>query len=163
MYDVREKRVVARAAATAEVSVPYVPGFLAFRELPLLAAALELLPAKPDVVLVDGHGYAHPRRAGIATHLGVALDVPTVGVAKKKLVGREVEAGGRILLVDGGEVVGEVLLCGRRKLYVSAGHRVTLDDAVKLVKKLLEGEHVDVMSEADAFSKAVSRLGLRRG
>jgi deoxyribonuclease V len=118
---------------------PYVPGYLAFRELPSLVAALARLRAQPDVVLCDAHGLAHPRRFGLACHLGVVLDIPTIGVAKSRLVGTHGlvprERGRWVPLVDGEEVIGAVVRTrsGVRPVYVSIGHRVGLEHAVALV------------------------------
>lgn len=122
-----------------EVAFPYVPGLLSFRELPALWPALERLAVWPDAFLLDGQGRAHPRRFGLACHLGVLLDVPAVGVAKSLLVGRHGplgEARGSTAdLGHGGEVVGRAVRtrAGVRPVYVSVGHRATLDDAVALV------------------------------
>jgi deoxyribonuclease V len=124
------------------VRFPYVPGYLSFREVPPLLAAFEGLERPPDLVLVDGHGRAHPRRFGIACHLGVLLDLPTVGCAKSRLVGAHREPGPRrgatTRLVDGDEVIGVVLRTrpGAKPVYVSVGHRVSLSRARSLVLRL---------------------------
>ncbi len=142
---------VALPAATATEIPPfaYVPGYLGFRETPALVAAWEALEDKPDVLFVDGHGRAHPRRCGIATHLGVLLDVPTVGVAKSILCGR-VESvlseapGSTAPLVDRGEVVALAVRTRARALpvYISTGHRVSLVTAVGWVLALSEGRRL---------------------
>lgn len=119
------------------VGFPYVPGLLAFREAPAALEALAVL-GPLDLLFVDGHGLAHPRRFGIASHLGVLLDVPTIGVAKSRLVGAHDEPGpepGSIApLVDRGEVVGMVVRtrARARPVYVSVGHRISLEQAVEL-------------------------------
>jgi len=118
---------------------PYVPGMFAFREGPVLVAALERLGRTPCVLLVDGAGRAHPRRAGLATHLGVVLGLPAVGCAKSRLLGTYDEVppvrGTWSPLRDGGETVGAVLRtrAGARPLFVSAGHRADLASAIELV------------------------------
>lgn len=139
-------RVVETAGAVARAAMPYVPGLLGFREIPALLAAWEKLRAKPDLLLVDGHGVAHPRRLGIAAHLGVVLDVPSVGVAKSVLVGAEdpslpEEAGAETPLVWRGERIGTALRTKRRSnpLYVSIGHRVSLETAVAWVRRATGG------------------------
>ncbi len=139
-------RVVEAAGAVARAGMPYVPGLLGFREIPALLAAWEKLRAKPDLVLVDGHGVAHPRRLGIAAHLGVVLDVPSIGVAKSVLVGAEdpplaEEAGAETPLVWRGERIGTALRTKRRAnpLYVSIGHRVSLETAVAWVRRATGG------------------------
>jgi len=135
-------RVVETAGAVARAAMPYVPGLLGFREIPALLAAWEKLRAKPDLLLVDGHGVAHPRRLGIAAHLGVVLDVPSIGVAKSVLVGAEEapladEPGAETPLVWRGERIGTALRTKRRSnpLYVSIGHRVSQETAVAWVRR----------------------------
>jgi deoxyribonuclease V len=140
-----ELTVVEQHTVEAPVTFPYVPGLLAFRELPALLQAFERLERAPDLVLVDGQGYAHPRRFGIACHLGLLLDVPTIGVAKSRLTGEHEEpapaAGSRADLRDGGELIGAVLRTrdGGRPLYVSPGHRVGFAPAVEWVVRLSRG------------------------
>ena len=122
---------------------PYVPGLLSFREVPALLEALRQLPTMPDLILCDGHGYAHPRRFGLACHLGLWLDIPAIGVAKSRLTGSHDEPGpvkgdAAWLLADKGvrpgERIGAVLRTRERvkPVYVSAGHRVSLRTAVAL-------------------------------
>ena len=131
--------VVDTAVHRCEVPFPYVPGLLSFRETPPVLPALEQLSATPDVLMTDSHGRAHPRRFGFACHLGVLLDVPTLGVAKSILVGAPQgelgpEKGQRIPLVDDGVPIGTVLRTrdDTNPVYVSVGHRMTLDNAVAL-------------------------------
>ena len=125
------------------VAFPYVPGLLSFREVPALLEALGRLRAAPDLILCDGHGYAHPRRFGLACHLGLWLDTPAIGVAKSRLTGRHDEPGpargDAAWLLAGGKVrprerIGAVLRTRERvkPVYVSAGHRVSLRSAVAL-------------------------------
>jgi len=128
-------------AATAErpATFPYVPGLLAFREGPVVLAAIEQLTVQPDVLIFDAHGLAHPRRMGLATHLGVLLDHPSVGCAKSRLCGEydepAEERGSWTPLRDGSEVIGAVVRTrdGVRPVFVSIGHRVDLETAVSLV------------------------------
>jgi len=125
--------------ASLPVSFPYVPGLLSFRELPALRVAWRRLATLPDVLLVDGHGLAHPRRFGIACHLGVELGRPALGVGKSLLVGEHrapaARRGSRTRLVHRGEVVGTCLRTrdGVKPVYVSVGHRIGLVEAVRLV------------------------------
>ena len=129
------------------VPLPYIPGLLSFREAPNVIQAFAKLTHQPDVVMVDGHGIAHPRRVGIAAHLGVLLDLPTFGVAKSKLTGDFAEPGplrgDRSPLTDAktGEVLGEVLRSKDRvqPLFVSAGHRCDLATAMQLTLSCLRG------------------------
>ncbi len=130
--------VVESAVAEAKVVFPYVPGLLSFRELPVLLTAIEKLANLPDVFVVDGHGFAHPRRFGIACHLGVMLDIPTLGCAKSVLVGSYenlgVEAGSCTELRQGQEVIGMAVRtrAGCKPVFVSIGHRVDLESALRL-------------------------------
>lgn len=125
--------------ATMPVSFPYVPGLLAFREGPVVLAAMEQLVDRPDVLMFDAQGLAHPRRMGLATHLGILLDMPAVGCAKSRLCGTYVEPderkGSWTALIDGDEVIGAVVRTrdGVRPVFVSIGHRVDLETAVSLV------------------------------
>jgi deoxyribonuclease V len=131
----------AQAIARQPVRFPYVPGYLSFREIPAVLDALAQLRVTPDVILCDGQGIAHPRRLGIASHLGVLLDIPTVGVAKSRLCGRYEEPpaqkGAWTRLRDGAEVIGAVLRtrASAKPLYVSPGHRVSLATAIDLVMR----------------------------
>jgi deoxyribonuclease V len=124
---------------------PYVPGLLAFREVPAVLAAFERLRVRPDLLLVDGHGLAHPRRFGIACHLGVELDLLAIGCGKSILVGAHREPGARrgsrTRLVHRGDVVGMALRTRERArpVFVSIGHRVDLASAVRLVLSTTRG------------------------
>lgn len=131
--------ILETATTTLHAGFPYVPGYLSFREAPAVLALLERLTVRPDVILCDGQGLAHPRRFGLASHLGVLTDVPTIGVAKSRLIGEHEEPGaGRgdwAPLMDKGEVIGAVLRtrAGVKPIYVSIGHRVGLETAIRLV------------------------------
>jgi deoxyribonuclease V len=133
------------AEAERPTDFPYIPGLLSFREVPTLLAAFDKLKQPPDLLLCDGQGYAHPRRFGIACHLGVTLGIPSIGVAKSRLVGTHPEpdtvAGSRVPLMDKGEVIGTVLRSKPRTnpLYISVGHRVSLDTAVDYVLACCRG------------------------
>lgn len=132
---------VARIATT----MPYIPGFLSFREYPALLAAWEMLSQKPDLLFVDGQGISHPRRLGVASHFGMLVDVPTIGVAKKRLCGRfdtlGDEPGEQQPLMDKGEQIGWVLRSKKRcnPLFISTGHRVSNDTALIWVQRCLAG------------------------
>jgi deoxyribonuclease V len=158
---------LAPGCATLIPDIPYVPGYLGFRECPALIAAWEKLVDKPDLVLVDGHGISHPRRCGIATHLGVLLDVPTIGCAKSILCGRvdgelSEAAGSRAPLVDRGDLVGMALRTRPRALpiYVSTGHRVSLETAIDWVLRLCDGRRLPLpIRMAHDGANAVRRAG----
>ncbi|MCG3200439.1 MAG: Endonuclease V [Gammaproteobacteria bacterium] len=130
---------VSEAVATVPTSFPYIPGLLSFREIPAVLAALARLPGLPDLLLCDGQGYAHPRRFGLACHLGVILDLPCIGMAKTCLIGtyREPsqERTASSPLMDGEERIGAVVRTrgGVRPVFVSIGHRVSLASAIDYV------------------------------
>ena len=140
--------VVEEAVVEHPVTFPYVPGLLSFRELPPLMAAFAALRRRPDVVLVDGHGRAHPRGFGLACHLGLELDLPTVGCAKSPLAGEPGVPGERpgdlADLIVRGSRAGAVLRSRRgcRPLYVSVGHRLSLEGAIAVVEDCLDGHRV---------------------
>lgn len=139
LFDLEENVVVETATARSAEAFPYVPGLLSFRELPVVLAAFRQLQRLPDVVLVDGQGLAHPRRFGIACHLGLWLDLPVIGCAKSRLCGEHGEPGPQcgkwVSLRDGGEEIGRVVRTRDRirPLYVSPGHRVSQERAVQVV------------------------------
>jgi len=128
-----------QAVAELPTRFPYVPGLLSFREIPAILEALARLPALPDLLLCDGQGVAHPRRLGIASHLGVLLDHPTIGVGKTRLIGTHdpvpEEKGAWVPLRDKDETIGAVVRTrsGVKPLYVSPGHRISVEGAVRWV------------------------------
>jgi deoxyribonuclease V len=140
-----ELEVVERQVVERPVGFPYIPGLLSFRESPVALAAFEALERRPDLLMVDGQGLAHPRRFGIACHLGVILDIPALGCAKSILVGRAAEPGPEpgawTPLVDRGETVGAALRTRARvkPVYVSIGHRVSLETAIDLTLRCGRG------------------------
>jgi deoxyribonuclease V len=127
------------AIARRETSFPYIPGLLSFREIPALLDALAKIHTTPDLILCDGQGIAHPRRLGIASHLGLILDMPTIGVAKSLLVGKHQEVpntkGSWQPLQHRGETIGAALRTriGTKPVYISSGHRVSLPTAINYV------------------------------
>ncbi len=135
--EVVEERVV-----QTRVTFPYVPGLLSFREIPALATALEQVESAPDLLLVDGQGHAHPRRLGIASHLGLLVEIPTIGCAKSRLCGEASEPGrdraATTPLIDKSEQIGAVVRTkdGVKPLYISTGHMIALDSAVDWVLRL---------------------------
>jgi len=138
--DLVETRVV-----NDSLEFPYVPGLLSFREAPLILAACERLTVTPDLIMVDGQGIAHPRRMGLASHLGLFLNIPTIGCAKSRLCGSHevpgTEPGSYAELVDRDEVIGAVLRTkmGVKPVYVSIGHRVDLPAAIDWVLACCRG------------------------
>jgi deoxyribonuclease V len=140
-----ELELVEVKVVTDRINFPYVPGLLSFREAPLILAACESLSVTPDLIMVDGQGIAHPRRMGLASHLGLFLDVPTIGCAKSRLCGRHIEpgaeAGSYTELVDRSEVIGAVLRTRSetKPIFVSIGHKVDLPSAVNWVLACCRG------------------------
>lgn len=143
-----ELTLVERRVITKEVTFPYVPGLLSFRESPLILAACEELEVTPDLILVDGQGLAHPRRLGLASHLGLLWDKPTIGCAKSRLCGEHKmvppDPGSYSDLVDHGEVVGAALRTkmGTSPLYISIGHKVDLESAITWVLRCCRNQRL---------------------
>ncbi len=133
--------LVESTTAKVRTLFPYIPTLLSFREIPPSIAAVRKLHLQPDVFLVDGQGVMHPYRLGFASHLGVVLNVPTIGVAKTPLIGKiqPSREDNVAFIVDKGETVGATLSTkkGRKPLYVSVGHMVSLERAVEIVKHCL--------------------------
>jgi len=158
---------MARASAVLPLRFPYVPGFLSFREVPVLLAALAKLQRMPDLLFCDGQGYAHPRRMGLATHLGILLDRPTIGCAKSILIGSHGDlaekAGSWAPLTDnkaGGERIGAAVRTrdGVKPIYVSQGHRVSLENAIRLTMAVSDGVRIPRPTRAaDQFVSEVKR------
>jgi deoxyribonuclease V len=132
-------QVIETSLAYRPTSFPYIPGFLSFREIPAVLDALEKIQITPDIILCDGQGIAHPRRLGIASHLGVILDMPTIGVAKSLLIGKHEELsdtkGDWQPLIHKGETIGAALRTrvGVKPVYISIGHKVSLSTAIEYV------------------------------
>lgn len=139
VWDVAAQKVVEARTAVVDTPFPYVPGLLTFREAPALMPAFAALRIRPDLLMFNGHGIAHPRRIGLASHLGVVLGLPSVGVAQKKLVGEHgpvgERAGSHVPLVFRGQRVGVVVRTRPKcnPIYISPGHGVTVNDALGAV------------------------------
>lgn len=158
---------LSRTVVAHPVRFPYVPGLLAFRELPLILAAIESLSQLPDLLLIDGHGIAHPRRMGIASHLGVVLERPTIGCAKSVLVGKAHEPpqrrGSWTALKDGSETIGALLRTrvNTKPIVVSPGHFVDLETALEIVQRCCDGLRIPKpLREADRLVRGRIRRGL---
>lgn len=142
VLDARTFEVLEVAGERRDARFPYVPGYLSFRELPAVLGAFGKLARRPDLVICDGHGRAHPRRFGLACHLGVWLDVPSIGCAKSRLCGSHREPGPRrgasTRLLDGDEVIGRALRtrAGVKPIFASVGHRVSLATAERQLLRL---------------------------
>jgi deoxyribonuclease V len=138
VWDLESMKIVETAGNVDSVSNKYVPGFLGFREGPLLARIANKIRSRPDAYLIDGQGVAHPRKFGLACHVGLALDKPTIGVAKSRLYGTSDD---RKIVDPDGEVIGRILTTRNRKFYVSVGHRISLETASNLVEKCMVNGH----------------------
>lgn len=131
--------LVETVSAVREVTFPYIPGLLSFREAPVCIAAVEKMASWPDVFIIDGQGIAHPRRLGLAAHLGLFFDRPTIGCAKSRLTGDfeepPLEKGAHTLLTAQSETIGAVVRTrtGVKPVFVSVGNKCVLDDAIKIV------------------------------
>ena len=130
LIDYNTLKLIERKYSLVKVDIPYIPTFLAFREVPPILKAIKELDNAPDIILVDAHGVMHPRKLGAASHIGVVLNIPTIGVAKSRLVG-EVKSNGYIYYR--GEIVGYRL---DKKIYISTGHMVSLESAISIVSHL---------------------------
>jgi len=164
VLDATTLETVETATAVLPVTFPYVPGYLSFREAPAVCDAWSRIRVRPALLFVDGHGLAHPRRFGVASHLGVGLDVPTVGVAKSILVGHADDPGPRRgstrPLVHRDETVGMAVRTRDRvaPVYVSVGHRIGLDTAVRFTLSCGDGYRLPAPTRrADRFVAALRR------
>jgi deoxyribonuclease V len=144
VLDVESLQSVEQRVIRGRVTFPYIPGLLAFREVPVLIEAIERLDVVPDLLICDGHGIAHPRRCGLASHLGVLSGLPSIGVAKNPFIGEYAEPGqergARTDLIEDGATIGCVLRTRDhvRPVYVSVGHAIDLRDACCLIMRLTD-------------------------
>ncbi|WP_046246706.1 deoxyribonuclease V [Hymenobacter terrenus] len=162
LLDADTKAVLEVATHVMRAPFPYIPGLFSFREMPALLAAYQQLRRQPDVIICDGHGLAHPRRFGLACHLGVELDIPTIGCGKTRFIGRyegpDPERGASAPLLDEAtdEVLGLVLRTqtGINPLFVSVGHRVSLATAAQLVLAMSEAVRLpETTRQADKYAR----------
>lgn len=144
VLDFESLKLLEHQTATCEVKFPYIPTLLSFREIPPAVACIKKLRLQPDVFLADGQGIAHPYRCGFASHLGLAIGKPTVGVAKSRLVGEPKMIAGRVFLVQKGQIIGEVVTTreGVKPVYVSVGHLISLETAVEIVKRCVRNSKI---------------------
>ena len=146
IWDMQDECVVEEQHAVTPTLFPYIPGFLSFREAPAILAALEKVQHRVDMLMFDGHGIAHPRRLGIASHVGLLCDMPSVACAKSRLIGMHAEPGPQRgsrtqLLTRDGEELGAVLRTrdNVKPVFVSIGHKTSLDEAVNVVLRCGRG------------------------
>ncbi len=160
-------KVVELKIAEVATRFPYVPTLLSFREVPPAASAIRKLKVKPDVFLVDGHGFAHPYRLGLASHLGLVLNIAAIGVAKNLLCGRIIEVKNKVWkpIVHRGEIIGGAVYTNpnAKPIYVSAGHKVSLESAIKIVLKCSKGYRIpEPIRKAHALAKKIKTEKLKR-
>ncbi len=145
LIDLKSCKVVEKHTVVLPTPFPYIPGFLSFREIPVMLEAIQKLVNKPEVIMVDGQGILHPRGIGLATHLGLTLGLPTIGIAKKPLVGDFVppdkKAGSLSPIIFRGVISGLALRprTGVKPIYISPGHLITLEESLEIVKTCLRG------------------------
>jgi len=164
LYSFPELKEIERKSAIKEVTFPYIPGLLAFREAPVLLEVFASLKREPDAIMFDGQGFAHFRRMGIATHMGILLNKPAIGCAKSRLIGTFEEPGKDIgcysPLVDGGETIGVVL---RTKIqiqpiFVSQGNKISLKTCIEIVLNCLDGYRIPKPTrEADRYVELIKK------
>jgi deoxyribonuclease V len=168
LFDYPDLKVIDTAARSDVQKFPYIPGLLGFREAPTLVQVCNQLSRRPDLIFVDGHGISHPRGLGIASHLGVLLDIPTIGVAKSILVGKPAgplgeEVGSTVPLVWKGKEIG-ILLRSRKRalpLIISPGHKITLPTALSYVQHCLKGYRLPEPTRQAHLAANRARLTLR--
>jgi deoxyribonuclease V len=160
VFSYPELREIERASGRVDERFPYIPGLLAFREGPAIIEAFMKLQSKPDLIMVDGQGIAHPRGLGIASHVGVILDIPSIGVAKQRLYGKHNEPpnsnGAWTPLIDSrtGKTIGAVLRTkkGTKPVFVSIGHKINLGTALKITRQCVTGYRIpEPTRQADIF------------
>lgn len=165
LYKYPELTPIKDTYAVTEVSFPYIPGFLSFREGPAIIKAINRLKIKPDIILFDGQGIAHPKGMGIATHIGLLLNMPTIGCAKSRLVGTYKEPRLKKMQWSSieykGRIVGAVLRTkdGVRPLFVSPGHRIDLENSIRIVLSCTTRYRIpEPLRRADFISKKIKRM-----
>lgn len=143
VFEFPNLKAIEKQSFISPINSPYIPGLLTFREGPSILAAFKKIKSEPDIILFDGQGIAHPRRMGIATHLGLFLDKPTIGCAKSRLSGKYTsvgeEKGNYTLLKEGEEILGAVLRTRRRvkPVFISPGHKIDLPNSIEIVLKCI--------------------------
>lgn len=145
IVDITKLKVLKYSIIVDEVKIPYIPGYLAFREAPLIFKTLKNLDeelVRGSILMINGHGIAHPRRFGIASHIGVVMNLPSIGVAEKMLSGEIISVGGREVIVIDRRIVGIVLSSrrSRKKYYMTIGHKVSIEDLEYYARRTFSGD-----------------------
>ncbi|MCS7364407.1 MAG: endonuclease V [archaeon GB-1867-035] len=158
--------VIEEAVVTCNVSFPYIAGFFAFRELQPILKAIRSLSSTPDVILVDGHGRAHPRKFGLACHLGLVLNVPSIGVAKRKLCGDVILdkplRDNVFPVILNGELVGAMIKSHGKQLFVSVGHKISLETAIDIVLHCIKSHYIPmpIMMAHEACRRRLTSISI---
>lgn len=161
MWDILKNSPIEICICCDKVEFPYIPTFLAFREVKPIIVAYKHLTISPDILLIDAHGILHPRKIGCASHIGVILNKPSIGVAKKGLVGKLIDTGkGYANVVFNGETLGRALFeNGKPYLYISPGHLIDLEQSYELVLKLIrKHKYPEPLYIADRLTKKVRKI-----
>jgi deoxyribonuclease V len=160
VLNLKDLRVLEKSTAARPISFPYVPGLLSLREGPVVLEALEKLKSTPDLLMIDGQGIAHPRRFGIASHIGLLTDIPSVGCAKTRLLGAyqepQPDRGSIAYLRENGETLGAVVRTrtGVKPVFVSIGHLMDLKDCIRIILECCRGYRLpEPIRRADQLSK----------
>lgn len=168
VFRLQDLMLIEYTSAVRKISFPYLPGLFSFREGPAIVSAIEKLSLRPDVILIDGQGIAHPRGIGIASHIGVLLNIPTIGCAKTRLVGEFSEPGKRkgsqSGLVYGGTEVGAVLRTrdNVKPIFISPGHLCDIDSAARIVLSCVRKNRIpEPLRCADRLSKQLKQQNVR--
>jgi len=166
MFSYPDLTLLESAAARGRSFFPYIPGLLSFREAPVLLKAFSKLERRPDVILIDGQGIAHPRSMGIAAHLGILLNLPSIGCAKSRLYGKEaepgLEQGSFVPLMEGERTVGMIVRTrtGVKPVYVSPGHKMDMEGSVRMVLSICRGYRIpEPLRQAHIFVNQMRREG----
>lgn len=163
VFNYESMELVEKQVSKRRVYFPYIPTLLSFRELHPIIAAVKKLKPKPDIFLVDGHGLAHPMRLGLAAHFGLVLDAPAIGVAKNLLCGEVVDSGEESWkpIIYDGEIVGAAVSTknGKKPLYVSVGHKISLESAIRIVLHCIKNYNVpEPLREAHITAQKAKKI-----
>jgi len=157
-------KLVEQETSSQRISIPYIPTFLAFREIPAAVAAARKIKTRPDIFLVDGHGRAHPRRFGLACHFGLSMKTPTIGVAKNILCGDVKDFRGIWRpIIDEGEVIGAEVFtkAGKKPVYVSVGHMISLETSIRVVLECAKKYRIpEPIRQAHIIAERVKRSAI---
>jgi deoxyribonuclease V len=174
VLDFKSLELLELQTATNKVNFPYIKTLLSFREIPPAVTCIKKLKLMPDVLLADGQGIAHPYRCGFASHLGLAIGKPTIGVAKSRLIGEPTTIAGQVFLVQKGQIIGSVVTTkeGSKPVYVSVGHLTSLRTAVKIAKQCVRNSripepllqaHKIASQKKEKCSSEIKRNGISKG